>query len=215
MNKLIIWFVLASVLVIGAVGAYWWFDLRWRPRTIVKHQAEITKILESSGWVSPGLTGPRLYMIGFRGCPDCIRLKAEEFPKYLEAGVDARVILIARGDSEGAERSTAAERATVAELWINRNWLLMERWDSEPVEAWTAQGVPPADGDMARTAVIQAGRTMVEDLRPLLAANGVKVGRESIRYPTLIWWTRDGEMKACACERPETYRFVRKALDVK
>jgi hypothetical protein len=33
-----------------------------------------------------------------------------------------------------------------------------------------------------------------------------------MRYLTVVWWTRDGKMKTCACEAEETYRFVRKDL---
>lgn len=207
MNKLVVWFVLSALTVVVAVGAYWWFDLRWRPKTITKHQAEIAQILEQAGWVSPGLTGPKLYMVGFRSCPDCVRLKAEEFPKFHKAGVDTRVIEIARGEYNGVMKSTPVERTTVAELWINRSWPLLESWDAVPVDAWTAQGLAPADGDMARTAVVQAGRDMVDKLKPLLKDNGV-----DFAYPLLVWWTKDGVMRSCACEKRETYRFVRKEL---
>lgn len=211
MKNFRLWAILA--LVLAAVGfglwAWWNYDLRWRPHTIKRHQAEIARILEQSGWVSPGLTGPKLYMVSFRTCPDCIRFKEEEFPKLHEAGVDTRVIEIARADKNGVPKSTPVERATVAELWTNRSWKLMEAWEAAPAEAWTAPGLPPADGDIARTAVIEAGRKTVEDLRPLLKANGV-----SFAYPALVWWTKDGEMRACACERRETYRFVRKELGV-
>lgn len=199
--------ILALVVGCGALWAWWNFDLRWRPHDIDKHAEEITRILESSGWVSPGLTGPKLYMVSFRTCPDCVRFKTEEFPKLHAAGVDTRVIVIARRDKDGVSKSTPAERATVAELWVNRSWKLMEAWEAVPAEAWTAPGVPPADGDVARTAVIEAGRKMTEDLTPLLKANGIRFA-----YPTLIWWTKDGQMRGCACEKRETYRFVRRDL---
>ena len=105
------------IAVIGAGAfAYWNIELRWRPKTITRHQAEIAQILEQSGWVSPGLPGPRLYMVSFRTCPDCVRFKAEEFPKLHKAGVDTRVIMIARPDKNGVERSTAAERVLRATL---------------------------------------------------------------------------------------------------
>ena len=103
------------------------------------------------------------------------------------------MIEIARRDVNGVSKSTPAERATVAELWLGRSWPLMERWEDTPAEAWTAEGIPPADGDMARTAVVEAGRKLVDDLQPLLKANGVKFA-----YPTLVWWTKDGKMRACA-----------------
>lgn len=204
-----LWAGLAAVVVV--IGAGWWawwnFELRWRPKTITKNQAEIAKILEGSGWVSPGLKGPKLYMISFRTCPDCVRFKKEEYPRLHKAGIDTRLIEIARADRNGVPKSTPVERATVAELWINRSWALSEKWDATPVDAWTAPGLKPADGDIARTAVIEAGRKSVEDLVPLLKQNGV-----NFAYPLLVWWTPDGQMKACACEKRETYRFVRKDL---
>lgn len=202
--------LVAVVVVIGAGwGAWWNFELRWRPKTITKNQAQIAKILEGSGWVSPGLKGPKLYMISFRTCPDCVRFKKEEYPRLHKAGVDTRLIEIARADRNGVPKSTPVERATVAELWINRSWELSEKWDATPVDAWTSPGLKPADGDIARTAVIEAGRKSVEDLVPLLKQNGV-----NFAYPLLVWWTPDGQMKACACEKRETYRFVRKDLGV-
>lgn len=212
MKRFQLWAIVALgvALVCGGGWAYWNYQLRWQPKTITKHQEEITKILESSGWVSPGKTGPKLYMVSFRTCPDCVRFKAEEFPALHAANVDTRVIEIARADYNGVPKSTPAERATVAELWLNRSWPLMEQWESVPADAWTAPGIAPADGDMARTAVVEAGRKMVTDLKPLLKANGI-----NFAYPTLIWWTEDGKMRGCACEKRETYRFVRRELGVK
>lgn len=211
MKRFQLWAIIILVAALAGAGgfAWWTYDLRWRPKTITRHQAEITKILESSGWVSPGKTGPKLYMVSFRTCPDCVRFRAEEFPLLHAAEVDTRVIEIARRDHNGISKSTPAERATVAELWLNRSWPLMERWEATPPEAWTAPGVAPADGDMARTAVVEAGRKMVDDLKPLLKANGI-----NFAYPTLIWWTKDGKMRGCACEKRETYRFVRQELGV-
>ena len=212
MKRFQLWAIVGLAVALVGVGgwAYWNYELRWQPKTITKHQEEITKILETSGWVSPGKTGPKLYMVSFRTCPDCVRFKAEEFPLLHAANVDTRVIEIARADYNGVPKSTPAERSTVAELWLNRSWPLMERWESVPAEAWTAPGISPADGDMARTAVVEAGRKMVVDLKPLLKANGV-----NFAYQTLVWWTADGKMRACACEKRETYRFVRRELGVK
>ncbi len=207
-------FKLLSLLVVIAVAAalygFWRVDLRWRPHTITKHQAEITKILEQSGWVSPGLGGPKLYMIGFRSCPDCIRFKETEWPGLHAASVDTRLIEVARADKDGISHSTPAERSTVAELWVNRSWALAQRWEDVPVDAWKAEGIIPADTDVARSAVVEAGRKMVTDLRPLLKDNGI-----NFAYPTLIWWTKDGKMRGCACEKAETYRFVRSELGAK
>jgi hypothetical protein len=206
-RKAALWLLLVLILAGAAYWALWNYDLRWRPHTVTKHQAEIAKILNEAGWVSPGGKGPKLYMVSFRSCPDCVRFKAEEFPRLHKAGVDTRVIEVARRDHNGLPKSTPAERATVAELWLNRNWALAERWDATPIDAWTAAGIPPADGDRARTAVVESGRSMVDELIPLLKDNGV-----NFAYPLLVWWNDKGEMRSCACEKRETFRFVRKEL---
>ena len=209
MKRIQAWTLLVLfALAIGGVLYLWWsLDLRWRPRVIGKRQAEIAKALETAGWVSPGLTGPKLYVVAYRGCADCDRYAAAEFPALQKAGVDTRVILIARPDLNGQAQSTAAERATVAELWANRNWGLYQRWSANPAASWTAQSVPAADGDVARTAVIEAGRDMVARLTPLLKANGVRFA-----YPMLVWWTKDGKMEACACTSPRLWPPVRRDL---
>ena len=210
MQRVRLWFTLAVIaLVIGAGLWLWWdFDLRWRPHTIAKDQARIAKILDTAGWVSPHLAGPRLYLISYRACPECIRFENEALPKLQAAGVDTRVIVIARADRNGLTLSTAPERATVAELWLNRDWKLFQRWlAADPPTAWTAPGLAPADGDTARTAVIEAGRKSVEDLRPLLKANGI-----DLDYPMVIWWTKVGVMHGCVCDKPPSWTNVEKEL---
>ena len=212
MRKFKLWaFLVLLVLVVGGgLYAWWAMDLRWRPHTITRNQAQIVNLLQRAGWVSPGLKGPVLYEIGFRSCEDCIRLRLEEFPKLHKAGVDTRVIMIARRDVNGLARSTPAERSTVAELWVNRNWNLLESWEQTPAAAWTATGITPADDDAARSAVVEQGRQLVDQLRPLLAANGFDRG--NFRYPTLIWWDKQGRLRGCACEKRPSYQFVRKEL---
>jgi hypothetical protein len=201
--------LLLLVVIAAGVWALWSFELRWRPKTITRHQTEIAQLLQSAGWVSPGKKGKALYMVSFRSCPDCIRFATEEFPALQAAGVDTRVIEVARADANGLAHSTPVERATVAQLWLTRDWKLFQAWYAVPVEAWKAPGIPPADGDLARTAVVEGGRALVDRLRPLLKDNGVKFA-----YPTLVWWNAKGEMRACACEKRETYRFVRRELGV-
>jgi hypothetical protein len=211
MKKLQAWALL--VLFVGAIGGalyLWWnLDLRWRPHLIAKNQSEIAAILAGSGWVSPGLAGPKLYVVAYRDCAACNRFEASEFPALQKAGVDTRVIMIARGDLNGQPRSTAAERSAVAELWVNRSWGLLQRWNASPPANWTASGVAPADGDVARSAVVEAGRDMADRLRPLLKANGVR-----FREPVLVWWTKDGKMQGCACTAPQSWGAERRDLGV-
>ncbi|MBV9993626.1 MAG: hypothetical protein JO127_00305 [Caulobacteraceae bacterium] len=209
MRKFLGW--AAAIGVIGAAGvilfAFWDLDWRWRPHTITKHQQEIAQILAQAGWVSPRLTGPTLYMVSFRACPDCIRFERESLPKLQAASVDTRVIMVALRDRNGQARSTPAERATVAELWINRSWKLFQQWSQGAPEAWTAAGLAPADGDAARMAVVEASRSLTERLAPLLQDNGIRFA-----YPTLVWWTKDGRMRGCACESAKSYRYVEQEL---
>ncbi len=163
-----------------------------------KDAPKIEALLRRAGWVSPHRPGRALYMISFRSCPDCIRFETEEFPALHEANVDTRVIMVAR-----RAKSTLPERSGVAELWASRDWSTYERWTQTPVDAWTAEGLKSADADPERAALVERGRALVEALTPLLAENGVE-----LRYPTLIWKTRDGRLRGCACEQRETYRYI-------
>ena len=186
--------VLAGLVIIGGLWVWWELGAGSRPATITKNQSEIVKVLDGTGWVSPHLTGPKLYMVAWRDCADCNAFQAREFGRLKAAGVDTRVIMVARPDKNGLAQSTPAERTTVAELWVNRDFGLYERWMAAASAAWTAPGLAAADGDVARTAVIDAGRKSVDDLAPLLKANGIGAG-----YPTLIWWDKAGLMRGCAC----------------
>lgn len=202
-NRRIVFAVLVLAILIGAAGYGWWrTDLRWRPRTLKAHEAEIARILDQSGWVSPGPGRRTLYLVGFRSCPDCIRFEAEEFPGLRRAGVETRVVLYPR-----RAVSTAPERAGVAELWANRSWATYERWMAMPAAAWTAEGLPSGDTVPERAALVERSRKLVDDLKPLLADNGVQMA-----FPTLVWRDDKGRLRGCACEKRETYRFVRKEL---
>ena len=198
-----------AILVVAGAGLFlmWDLDWRWRPATVTKHQTEIAAALDQSGWVSPHLQGPKLYVIAYRACDACNRFEQTEFPKLQALEIDTRVIMIARPNLNGQALSTAPERATVAELWIDRSWKLFQQWSLANPASWAAPGVPPADGDAARTAVVQAGRGLVATLTPLLKDNGVKLD-----YPMLVWWTKDGHMRACACTSPQSWGYVEKEL---
>jgi hypothetical protein len=201
--------LLVLALIGGGLYAWWNLDLRWRPRTIKNNQGEITKILEGSGWVSPGGAGPKLYMITYRACVTCIRYQESQFARLQSAGVDTRVIPIAQADLNGQSRSTPAERSTVAELWVNRSWPLYQKWTNAPPATWTAAGIPVADGDVARSSVVEVGRDTVDKLQSLLQANGVR-----FKYPVMIWWAKDGTMKATSGGDPHRDGRIRKDLGV-
>ncbi len=208
-------FAIYSVLalIIGAViaGGVWWayynFYARFRPVTIAKNQAEIQKLLDQADWVSPGRTGPALYMITWRACDMCTAYQREEFPKLAAAGVDTRVIVYALPDREGLAQSTALERSTVAELWINRSWPLYANWMGTPRKQWTAPGVRPSDASWARNAVVGSTRLWVDQMTPLLKGAGVGDGS-----PILIWRDRDGYLKACACSDRRSWHFIREDM---
>lgn len=211
MKKFLGILVLLALVAGAGFGAYWWFDLRWRPTEITQQNVQIEQLVQQAGWVSPGLNGPKVYMVSFRACPNCIRYEAEEFPALQRAGVDTRVIMFARRPGEGGiENSTVFERATVAELWLNRDWGLHQRWmATRPPSAWTAPGIPSAEPGGARAAVVEGGRTFVEQLTGYLEPNGVDWAT-----PMLIWRTRDGRLMACACGDERSWRFVRRDLGV-
>jgi hypothetical protein len=199
--------VLFVAAIFGVLYLWWDFDVRWRAHDITRHQDDIAKLLDGAGWVSPGLKGAKLYVIAQRDCSACDQFEQKEFSELQKAGVDTRVIMIAPADVNGASKSTPAERSTVAELWVNRKWSLFQAWMAASPDSWTARGVPPADGDVARSAVIEAGRALVERLAPMLKDNGVKTDD-----PILIWWAKDGTMEGCNCTTAPTYAGVRKDL---
>jgi hypothetical protein len=172
-------------------------------RSLVKDEAQIRALIEGAGWVSPDPANGRfVYMVSFRSCPDCIRYEREEFPALKAAGYAPLVIMVAR-----RERSTAAERSGVAQLWAKRDWSDYLWWTAMPVPAWTAEGLPVADKDPERAALVEKGRLLVDRLEPLLAENGI-----GFAYPTLIWTGRDGHLEGCACEAAETYPLIRQRL---
>ncbi|HEY1425107.1 MAG TPA: hypothetical protein VGF50_00415 [Caulobacteraceae bacterium] len=209
MRRFVIWLALIGIVVVAGAVLFlkWDLDWRWRPHAITRNQTEIGQALDQSGWVSPHLTGPHLYVIAYRGCAACSEFEQTVFPKLQAAQVDTRVIMIARPDRNGQVLSTPAERATVAELWLTRSWKLFQQWSLANPQTWNAPGIAPADNDAARTAVVEAGRGLVANVTPLLRANGV-----TFDYPMVIWWTKDHQMRACVCTAPQSWGFVEKDL---
>jgi len=211
LRRFLVWSALAAlvglVLAVGGYWAYWNFYARFQPVTITRGQAEIQRLLDEASWLSPGGGGEPVYVVTFRENLAGQRYEAEEFAKLRAAGAEPRIIVFARADREGLAQSTAAERATVAELWLSRDWDLYARWTATPSRDWTALGVPEADGNLARSAVVLAGRDFVDQLGALLQDNGVPGG-----YPIVLWRDRAGFLKACACADSRSWVFIRDDL---
>ncbi|HEY3799195.1 MAG TPA: hypothetical protein VGL58_12660 [Caulobacteraceae bacterium] len=203
--------IVALVAIAAVAGAViylmWDLDWRWRPVTLTKDTDAIGQSLAQAGWVSPHLTGPKLYVLAYRACAPCSQFETTEFPALQAAEVDTRVIMVAPADLNGAPQSTPAERATVAELWTNRSWKLWQQWQAAPAASWPATGIAPADGDAARTAVISVGRQLVTSLTGQLKDNGV-----TLTWPMLVWQAKDGSLQACACADQRGWAPVVKAL---
>ncbi|WP_332678060.1 hypothetical protein [Brevundimonas sp.] len=212
MRRFFVWSALAAVIglaiAIGGFWAYQHFYARFQPVTVQRNQASIQQLLEQSSWISAGGGGEPLYIIGYRDSAAMQRYEMEEVPKLRAAGIEARIIVFARPDREGLAQSTAAERATVAELWLTRDWTLYQRWTATPVRNWTAAGIPAADGNLARGAVVEAGRIFAASLTEKLNDEGLQT-----RYPLIIWRDREGFMKACACSDARSWTFIRDDLD--
>lgn len=212
MRRFFVWSALAAllglILAIGGFWAYQHFYARFQPVTVTRNQAVIQDLLDEASWLSAGGGGEPLYIIGYRDSAAMQRYEREEAPKLRAAGVEVRLIVFARADREGLAQSTAAERATVAELWLTRDWTLYQRWTATPSNNWSAAGIPAADGSLARSAVVEAGRDFVGELGEALGGEGL-----SLSYPLVIWRDREGYMKACACSDSRSWAFVRDDLD--
>jgi len=208
MRRFLLGSIVAAVvgLLLAGAGywAYWNFYSRFQPVTISRNQAEVQQLLDEASWVSDGSGGQPLYIVTYRDSASAYRYQRDEAPKLKAAGIETRFILFARPDLEGAPQSTAAERATVAELWLTRDWPLYERWMATPANSWTAAGLPQADGNLARTAVVEAGRRLDERLSRLLKESGVEIS-----YPLILWRDQNGFLKACGCADRRAWAFIR------
>lgn len=213
MRRFFVWSALAAliglILAGGGYWAYWNYHARFQPVTVTQNQADIQRLLDESSWLSAGGGGEPLYIIGYRDSAAMQRYEREEGPKLRAAGIEVRIIVFARPDREGLALSTAAERATVAELWLTRDFTLYERWTATPSANWTAAGIPAADGNLARSSVVEAGRTFVTRLTENLGQAGLR----QTRYPVIIWRDREGFMKACACSDSRSWVFIRDDLN--
>jgi hypothetical protein len=201
MDRMRRWLVFIAMLAIigGAMWLLWWIDLRGAPHTVTKDQTALASELRSAGWVSPHNNGKIVYVLVSTECPACRRFETGPLETLQGQGVDTRIIVVAPADRNGKALSTPADRAAVAEFWIGRDWNLYKSWrTSSPT---TMAGVSPADGDAARTAVVDAARTSAAKIADLLQRNGVAFG-----YPMAIWWNKAGDMRASKVDNPTAAR---------
>ncbi|MEI9906262.1 MAG: hypothetical protein WDN06_21910 [Asticcacaulis sp.] len=212
-RKVLLWLMALVVILpaLGGVGYWFYWDqfLRYKPVTITKNLTEIQTLLDQADYVSPGKSGPALYLVTYHACKACREYEEQEFPRFDAVNADTRVIVFARADNQGLSQSTPAERSTVAELWITRNWQFYQAWDSSSDTMWKADGLVVSDNDMARNAVVGASRDFVNRLVPLLGANGVRIS-----YPLLLWRDSNNRLKVCACSNDKAYHFIREDLGV-
>lgn len=159
--------------------------------TLSTNADEIAGIYENAPWVHRGLDGPVLYAITFRTCTSCLAFKEAELAGLEEAGVDVRWIVYARRDREDRQRSTPAERAVQAELWLNRDWDLFKDWYAvDPDTYYATSELPPsADDDPARAAAVEEARALVDGLADLYEEAGTDL------YIPALLWQQDGEWR--------------------
>lgn len=208
MRRFFFWSLLSTligVVLAGAgFGAYWTLHARFQPVTLALEADETVQgLLDEASWVSDGAGAPSVYVIGWRDSAAMETFMREEAPRLRDIGVETRLILFARADQDGTPRSTATERATVAELWLSRDWRLYRRWAETPSRSWTAAGLPRADHDLSRAAMVEAGRRFDADLTGKLRAAGVV-----IRYPLILWRDEHGRLTACGCSDSRSWKRI-------
>ncbi len=211
MRRFFVWSALAALIGLllagGGYWAYWTFYARFQPVVVSRDAAEIQRLLDSASWVGAGGGGEPVWLIGYRSSEPLQRYEVEEGPKLRAAGADLRIIVFARPDDGERKLSTAAERATVAELWLTRDWELYQRWTATPSRNWTAAGLPSADDVLARASVVAVSREFARRLSGHLKKSGVRHA-----WPIVLWRDREGYLKACACDDARSWAFIRDDL---
>ncbi len=213
MRRFLIWTLLAAIvgvlLAAGGVWAYWSTYARFQPVTITRNQAEIQRLLDAAPYVSAERGGVPIWIVGYRDSAATQAYAGLEADRLRAGGIEPRIVLFARPDRDGVAQSTAAERATIAELWLSRDWSLYERWMATSSANWTAAGLPAADGNRIRSAVVEGSREFSIRLSELLKGAGV-----STRWPLVLWRDPQGFLKACACSDRRAWPFIEDDLGV-
>ena len=213
MRRFLIWTLLAVIvglaLAAGGFWAYWSMYARFQPVTITRNQAEIQQLLDSSPYLSAERGGVPIWIVGYRDSAATQAFVGTEADRLRSGGIEPRILMFARPDREGVAQSTAAERATVAELWLSRDWALYERWMATSAANWTAAGLPAADGSPVRMAVVEGSQELSAELSALLKDAGVPT-----RWPLVLWRDPRGFLKACACSDQRAWPFIEDDLGV-
>ncbi len=174
------------------------------PHTVRVDADALAAVLHQAPWVSPGGTGPVLYKVGYRSCPDCIAWDRSVLPGLLAAGVQTRILLYAR--RQGA---TALERAMAAALACGRDWQMYERWTGDVEAAYAHRyGVPPEPQAGTRLgACLEQGRQARDRIEQILAENGL-----NMETPALFWQDSKGAWRAFMGNNARVNRRIRREL---
>ena len=212
MRRFLIWTILLALIGVGlsvaAYWAYWNSYARFQPVTVVEGGVEIQALLDQSPYLAAEGGDRPVWIVGYRDSAAFQRFAGTELERLRAVGVQPRILVFARPDREGVAQSTAAERATVAELWLSRDWSLFDRWMATSPANWTAAGLPSADAPN-RAAMIDAGRELSGELIERLDDAGIDA-----RWPLVIWRDGAGFLKVCACADSRSWPFVRDDLGV-
>ena len=227
MRRFLLWSVLAVIVGFGLAGlgygAVWYLLAPQTATPVARHQSgpdrtvrtkdvvtvsnaeELQRLLDETSWISAGDgQGDPVWIVGDRQALEQSASRIEG----LKPGTALRIVAFAPADEGGVSQASGPDRATVAELWLTRDWLLYERWMATAPDKWTAAGIPPAEQDTARSGLVETGRRFVERLSALTQADGLSRG-----YPLVIWTDTDGVMKACACATDGAWRAADVVVD--
>jgi hypothetical protein len=176
--------------------------------TIAVSADELGALLMPAPVVSHGRAGPALYVISFRACPTCSAFYDRESAALEAAGIELRNFVYARRDKDSEVRSSPEERAVVSELALARDAALFDAWmKGRDEDFYRATKLPPwAESSPQRAAAIEAGRTLVDHLTTILAANG-----QDLAIPALFW-REGGAWRGYIGYDPTTFGEVRSGL---
>lgn len=146
----------------------------------------VQALLEGAAWTSLGPRRSVLWVVGGRRSPDLGRFVRERAPRLAAEGVEVRYVPTAPADAP------EADRALVAELWLNRDLALYRRW----IDGVAA---PPQTADVFRDAVAQAARAFSADLAAAL-------GRAETDEALFVWRDGSGVLQVCACAAADRWR---------